>query len=480
VTCGEDIPLAGIAVDIGQVTAVTDQGGMYRRRVPADITFDVEVKGSRNEGISASPVSVGPISQNQTLVHDIVVSPCPTSIEAQMVECDSVPIGGVLEILTDKGVTLYSSTTGRFFVPVPAGKGFVLEGRSIAGLVVPSRSIQPLTSGTVFRAGALRACGNSSLEMLDIEIPDLNDSDGGAVAMNFDGTSLAAVFGDAVYVYDATTGKQRWMAETPPLMRSVSAIRFVSNESLVAVTGFFGTAFFNASTGQLSRQVSASGIQFVTSNGESVYVLADSARRRTIIEYDAMSGAQKRVLPSGLEDMNGTLLGLQGDDHAIMQQYSPSAFITVNLKTGSVVKAFRYESAPGAQATPAYLSASGKVAMILRKDAGSGSSVGSTVVDLVSETEISRVPFGTESPFTRFAISPDDATYVFIEGIKPDHAYIYDLRTLDLQRRLPWTPLESTDRPSFFSFSGNGSRVVAMQNGYEAKRAIQARIYTLK
>ncbi|MBU3679501.1 MAG: hypothetical protein FGM32_07835, partial [Candidatus Kapabacteria bacterium] len=127
VTCGENIPLAGIVVDIGQVHVVTDQDGVYRRRVPADITFDVEVKGSRNEGVSSSPLTVGPISENQTLQKDIVVSSCPTLLQAQIVGCDDKPVGGFVQVITPNGVKIASSTTGKFVMTVPGGTALTLE-----------------------------------------------------------------------------------------------------------------------------------------------------------------------------------------------------------------------------------------------------------------------------------------------------------------------------------------------------------------
>jgi WD40 repeat protein len=476
VTCGEDIPLGGIAVDIGQVTAVTDQDGMYRRRVPADITFDVEVKGSRNEGISASAVTVGPIAENQTLVKDIVVSPCPTLLQAQIVDCDSIPVGGVLEIVTDEGVKLHTSTTGKFLVSVPAGKSLLLEGYSMKGLAFTSKTVQPVVANTPVDVGNLTACGNQSFELLDIVFPDNNVIEG--IAMNTDGSLLAVVTTSTIYVFDAVNGDRRWVAPITSHMSDVRSVRFVAGDSRLVVSGFFGTAIFDAANGQLIQQIDDDGDQFITSNGQSVYVLSHSDRRRTFIEFDANTGAPKRVFPSNLSDMNGMFIGLQGDDRAVLQQISPSAFITMNLVTGEIERTYRFDSTLTSATKPAILSPSGKIAMLLGRGSGLSTRDTMTAIDLVSEKMIAHIPNSV------FAVSPDDTQLIARSGhvFNDGPAFVYDLQTMGLRRRLAWTSPDFDIRPSIITFSGDGSRVAGVSLGSLDGRLtnICVRVYTLK
>jgi WD40 repeat protein len=455
VTCGANVPLAGIVVDIGQVSVVTDQDGMYKRRVPADIAFDVVVKGSRNEGISSSSVTVGPIAQDQTLKHDIAVAPCPTLLEAQIVDCDNNPVGGFLQVITPSSVKIASSTTGRVLVTVPAGVALTIEGYSTEGRIIPSTPIAPITAGLQFNAGNLQACSGVATDYLDIMLPD-----GEApryVAMNLDGSRAAVVTQSNVHMYDATTGTLLWKVATQGTTSYPTGLTFVAGDKRLALLTYKGTTVFDAVTGQNIAQVVASGRQFITANGASVYTLLDSTPNGDLAEYDAMTGVQRRVLSLGLSSQKGNFLGLQGNDRAIIQSYTPSAILTIDLASGSVLRTYKGEGDTAGVSEASSLSPSGNVAMLYARSSGtSGGQL--TAVDLVSGKVISRIQTSTSI----LAISSDDEQYVSRAYTSGAATTLSTLRTQQLLRVLPWSAASQSDYISGCAFSGDGSRLVGI------------------
>ena len=458
VTCGENLPLAGIVVEIGQVSAITDQDGMFRRRVPADVAFDVQVNGARNEGIALAPITVGPIAENQTLSRDIVVSPCPTMIEAQMVDCNDAPIGGFLQVITTTGVKVGSSTTGRILVTVPAGVALTLEGYSIDGRTITSTPVAPVTVGTIYNAGTLKACGGAETPYLDITLPD--NQQPRAMAMNNDGSRVAIVTQQSVVVYDASTGAQQWIVPLSIATQWPLGLRFVANGQRLALTSNKGTTMFDAATGQTTASIVAYGPQFVTPDGTSVYVMPDSLTEKSLVEYDAQTGLLRRTLPINSQLGGGrSFMGLQGNGHAVMWGYSPAAIITVDLTDGSVVRTFSGLGDSTTIAEAGTLSPSGKVLVMVGRNGTSGG--GSLFVDLLTGTEISKITTGASI----FAISPDDDQFVSRGYTQGAPITLSALRTQQLLRVLPWSTAAQTDYPSGFSFSADMSKLAGITAG---------------
>jgi WD40 repeat protein len=447
---------------------------MYRRRVPADFTFNVEVKGSRNEGISASPVSVGPISQNQTLRKDIVVSSCPTLLQAQIVGCDDKPVGGFVQVITPTGVKIASSTTGKILVTVPGGTVLTLEGYSTEGLAFASTPVAAIAAGTIFDAGNLKACNGVTTQYLDIPMPDGEIAQ--LVALNGDGSRVAVRTNKGLHMYDAATGTKQWTAS-----RGGSSIRFVANGQRAALSSNSGTTVLDASTGQAVGGVIASGQQHITADGSSVYVAADTSggafTAGSIVEYDATSGVMRRIITPQTKQFN--FIGLQGDNFAIIQRYSPGAILTIDLSTGNVVRTYDGSSDSTTVSESAALSPSGKT-IILYGRGSSGTSGGLTAVDLLTGTIISRI----QTQAQIMAISWDDAEYVsrmYTQGAMPT---LMALRTQQLKRVLPWNAQSQSDMPTAFTFSGDGSRLAGLASGGvntpPGTGNSRVRVYTLK
>ncbi len=484
VTCGENIPLAGIVVDVGQVFVVTDQDGMYRRRVPADFAFDVQVRASRNEGISSTPVTVGPIAENQTFRKNIVVSPCPTLLEAQMVGCNDAPIGGFLQVITPTGVKVASSTTGKIRVTVPAGVALTLEGSSTAGRTITSTPVAPIAAGALFNVGNLKACGGVETTFTEFSLPYTGaDRYEQFTALNADGSRLAVAAPERgiigppqmVYVFDAANGTEIWSAIVSSPSGNLSALRFVAGGRQVAASTNRTTTIFDAVTGQVASTIVAKGRHHVTSDGATVYVMPDSGvTSSTIHEYDASTGTLRREITLSVPYGKGlNFMGMQGA-LAVVQTYSPAEIHTVELAAGTIVRTFTGLADTSGTSTlgeAANLSPSGKVVVLSGRRGASGSST--SFVDLITGTEIS-----TTSGASVLAISSDDAQFVSRAYTTGAPVALVELRTQKLQRILPIGV--ETRYPAGFSFSADGSKLAGVTSGGNRDDGSKVRVYQVR
>ena len=460
VTCGENLPLTGIVVDIGQVSVITDQDGMYRRRVPADFAFDVQVKAARNEGISCVPVTVAPIAENQTKRQDLLVSPCPTLLEAQFVDCNDAPIGGFLQVITPTGVKVASSSTGKVRVTVPGGVALTLEGYSTAGRTITSTPVAPIAAGALYDAGNLKACSGVETTFTEFALP--SNQAARFAALNADGSRVAVVTQTTVFAFDASTGMQLWSAAIQGTQQYVTSTRFVGSDQRIAVSSNKETVIYDASTGQVASKVTAQGRHQVTSDGSKVYVLTDSSNGTRIDEFSVSSGSLLRSVSLSMPNSSNGLnfMGMQGDALALMQTYSPMAIHTVDLATGTSIRAFTgTNDTTDALGETAMISPSGKVIVTLgaRGTSGSGQS---KFVDLISGTVISSITSGASV----LAISYADDEYVGRAYTSGAPVITATLKTQQLQRILP-TGTSPTDYASGFSFSADGSRLVGITSG---------------
>lgn len=481
VTCGENTPLAGIVVDIGQVSVITDQDGMYRRRVPADVAFDVSVKGARNEGISAAPSTVGPIAENQTFRKDIVVSPCPTLLQVQMIDCNDAPIGGFLQVITPTGVKVASSTTGKIVVTVPAGVALTLEGYSTDGRTITSTPVAPIAAGALFDAGNLKACGGVETKFTELSLP--NGQSARYVALNTTGSRVAVVTQNTVFAYDASTGSQLWSSAIQGTQQYPTSVRFVAGDQRIALSTNKSTTLYDATNGQVTSTVTVNGRHQVTSDGLTVFVLpSDTPAVSRIDEYDVATGTQRRQVTLAVPLGKGlNFMGMQGDALAIVQTYSPMAIYTVDLASGATVRSYTGtldSSGTSTLGEAATLSPSGRVIVTSGRRGSSGS--GQTAfVDLVTGTDISTISTGASV----FSISHDDAQFVSRAYTASAPVTLTELRTQKLQRILPIG--SATDYPSAFSFSADGTKLAGVtgsnsQGGTPANGGSKVRVYQVR
>lgn len=475
VTCGDNKPLPGIVVRIGQVQAITNEDGMYHRRVPADLVFDVEVVAAQNNGISASPTNVGPIAQDQTLRHDVLVSPCPTVLEATMVDCNDQPIGGALQVTTPTSVIIIGSSNGTFRAIVPSGTPLTLDGYSFDARSITTTNVGPIAVGTAYNAGTLKACSGEETSYLDVTLPE--GETGFRVALNADGSKAVVVTQISVLCYDVTTQSLLWrlpLAGEDALFDAQP--RFVANDTRIAVLLKSGTTIVDVATGQVVAKITERGAQYVTPNGASIYVLPDTSAQGTpkLIEYDGLTGAERRTVTLTATQSYMRFLGLQGNGVAVLEAYNPMAIYLYDLSTGDTIRTVNFGVGRGESGL---LSPSGKVVATYLSPGGAVGSM--TFVDLMNGTVISRA----NGNATRvLAISPDDAEFVNLDN----HVGLpmtKDVATQSPRRLLPWIGGANSNYPMGFAYSGDNNKLGALSSektNDPIGTSTVLRIYTLR
>jgi protocatechuate 3,4-dioxygenase beta subunit len=476
VTCGDNMPLPGIVVRIGQVQAITNEDGMYHRRVPADVAFDVEVVAPQNNGISAAPTNVGPIAQDQTLRHDVLVSPCPTVLEASMVDCNDQPIGGVLQITTPTGSFTAASSTGAFRAIVPSGTALTLDGFSFDARSITTTNVAPIAVGTTYNAGTLKACSGEETSYLDIKLPEGETP--WQVTLNADGSKAAVITQGLLLLYDVNSGSEVWRVPTSTSSAVYSAkLSFVAADARIALSLSSGTTIFDASTGATITQITQRGAQFVTPNGASIYVLPDSAQQATskLVEFDGLTGAERRTVTLSAPQPYMRFLGLQGNGVAVLEAYSPMAIYLYDLSTGDTIRTVNFGAGRGESGM---LSPSGKVVATYLSPGGPVGVM--TFVDLTSGAVLSQM---NGNGARVLAISADDAEFVSSEYGSVGLPSIKDVATQSVRRRLPWLGGASENYPMSFGYSGDSKKLGTLTgektNDPILKRSI-LRIYTLR
>jgi len=300
------------------------------------------------------------------------------------------------------------------------------------------------------------------------------------VAMSADGALAAVITQSNVRVYDVSTGAKRWTSAIQGTVTYPTGLTFVANDQRVAVLTSKGTTVFDAASGQTTAQITVSGRQFITPDGASVYVKRDSATTNELVEYDATSGAQRRVVSINAQIQQGMFLGLQGNDRAVLISYSPRAVLTVDLATGDVVRSYDGVNDSTTVSEAGTLSPSGKVLLIYGRGSSGSNSGEVQAVDLVAGTIVSRMPTSSSV----YAISYDDEQYVsraYTQGAPPT---LMNLRTQQLLRVLPWTAASQSDTPTNFAFSANGTRLAGISangaNGQPSGGNSRIRVFTLQ
>jgi hypothetical protein len=152
------LPLPGITLKIGQVTALTDASGNYTRNVPAGIEFQVSIEASQNFGISAPPVSVGPISAgNNHTLPDFTVA-CYPVITGNFKGCSGEQLTGIVSAKWDNRIqTAVPNTGAGFRMTVAPNKTATIRFVSSTGQIKDT-VIQTPAAPVTMDMGEIRLC----------------------------------------------------------------------------------------------------------------------------------------------------------------------------------------------------------------------------------------------------------------------------------------------------------------------------------
>jgi protocatechuate 3,4-dioxygenase beta subunit len=476
VTCGDNMPLPGIVVRIGQVQAITNEDGMYHRRVPADVVFDVEVDAASNMGMSSAAVTIGPIAQDQKLRHDVLVSPCPPVLEVTMVDCNDQPIGGVLQIRTSFGTFISASSTGMYQAIVPSGVEVTLDGYSFDARSITRIDVAPIEAGTTKDLGVVKACSGELASYVDCKLQ--GGEKGLRVALNADGSKAAVLTPTMLLMYDVGSGTEEWRVSTSPnSLADSKVLTFVAEGRRVALAHKAGTTIVDATSGVTIAQTTLFGQQYVTPNGASIYVqpMSSGDGLPLLIEIDGLSGNQRRTITLASPQPSMNFIGLQGNDVAVFESRVPGSVHLYDLTNGDKIRSIPL---PGAVLRGAgSLSPTGRT--VIAHEATGDERVSMSFVDLVTGSQISRT---SSLSGLVMAVSPDDSQYILLDYSAP-LPMVKDVRTHTVRTLLPHQGASSANDPIQFGYSSDSRRIGTLIVGASTKNLLHRdvlRIYTLR
>lgn len=409
VRCAANRLVPHVLVTIGQVSAMTDENGYFKRRVPADVVFTIEVDPSRNNGMSATPFAISGIAENATETVDLMASPCPTVLEGTLVDCNDKPIGGFIQVMSTLGAQMASTTTGTFRMNVPSGEILKVTAFSIDAQSSSETPVSAIVTGDVFNMGTIQACGGTQTTYLDIPLG--NTTRPSAMAYLDNGATLAVLDMASVKFYTAATGalvRTLDVSNGTPNTYAGSRIMFSADGSVMLVGGPYSTTqVFQVASGTLLSKITDPGTGFLTADGKFVITMDSSG---AVSKFDVSTGQISRTysLPKGTYN----LLGLQGGGaRFVVSSYLPSvAFIVWDAVTDSKVLEIPLTAT---RETSGNLSPDGTVVgTIVPGTNQQGSAI--EFYDLVNGTKISTIVPGTPtaSSMVPSAFSPDNTVYV--------------------------------------------------------------------
>jgi len=472
VRCAANRPVPHVLVTIGQVSAMTDENGLYKRRVPADFAFTIEVDPLRNNGMSATPFAVSGITENATQMVDVMVSPCPTMLEGTLVDCNNKPIGGFVQVMSTLGAQMASTSNGTFRMNVPGGEILNVTAFSVDAQSSVQKSVAAIAVGDVFNMGALQACSGVQTTYLDIPVGSASAT---AMAYVDNGATIAVLDMSAVKFFNASTGalmRTIDVANGTPSTYSGSRLMFSADETVMMIGGPYSkTQVFQTASGTLLCKITDPGSGYLTADGKFVITMDSSGAAST---FDVATGQIVKTfsLPAGAYNM----LGLQGGGaRFVISRYSPSAaFVVWDVATDSNVLEIPFTYS---RETSGSLSPDGTVMGTLKPGVNLKGGL-LEFFNLVSGALISSITANDPSTYPAMpsSISPNNATYVGItfgtsNASMPTIRKVSDGSTV---RILPIPALNAYG--SAFTFAPDGTHLASF---YSTQKEGIIRIYNL-
>lgn len=486
VTCGDASPLSGVVVTVGQAKVITDEDGVYRRRIPAGTSISVGIDAGDNLGVAVPARSIGPVAADQRVTQDINVAPCPTIYAAQLVDCSDRPSGGIIRLSYATGIpfgggnTIVSaSVRGDFRIIVPADKDLYALGVLFDGAMAEPWIQPAIPSNTSSEVAVKRACDVADPPFVDVRLPNIYDAIQ-AIDINADGTSVAAVSAGFLYLVDISTGSVLWKAPvTDNLSRGMCYCRFVANEERVVVVSSAGqgAAVYDRQTGQVLA-ASSEAIAFTSADGSSFLSHNRGGNGADIVvrRYD---GRTTQLLKEHhIPNSSGTVevLGLLGNDIIVTFDHTTLKVNLYDLRTGAFVRSVALQKSWDGRR---YLSRSGRM---LATDMAPGmQNQGIGVYDL----QEGRLLVSSEAlPVGTVTFSPDDQLMFRAQTLEPYHTRIEVASTLEVRRELrPMVQMHTYNAVTAFSGRGEYFAFVVQdafaRDPLTGKRRFSVRIYDL-
>ncbi len=345
VTCGENTPLTGLPVRVGQRRAITDDQGVYRARVPADVAFTVEVNDTLLD-ISTPAVPVSGIAEGSTRTLDIN-APCPASVTVRILDCNDQPTSGIVYLNSPGSRVIVATTTGNAVtLVVPKGRPFTLSGHTYDGRTFDDVDVPALTAGQQYNAGDVRACSGVVTPFVDVPLPGFQGVTG--MALSSDGSMVVVVSrGGAqstVRAVTVATGATRWELTMPMPGQGndnypTAALRFVASDTRIGIVWRGGCAVLDAATGTVIREFSeASSVFDVSADGQRLLALRTPGDRLTT--YAVESGAELGTVTLATPVAMATSMRATSDGLVTIQSFRQRVadYIIVDPATGAIVR----------------------------------------------------------------------------------------------------------------------------------------------
>ncbi len=465
VLCSNE-PVPGVVVRIGQSEVMTDENGEYERRVPRDITFEVSVDPAKNWGTQTSaPITVGPVSAQQTVTVDIPVSPCPAYVTGTLVDCNGNPAEGVVQAVGSDSYGYVVVRNGEYKVRVEPGVNLTVNALGYNSAISDPQTLAPVGSGETFAMGSIELCPQNAITFLDIdlEMPYATD-----MAVSPDGTLLAIGHPNGVRVVNALNG-----LILTDLAMDYPGIRYLSfsndgskllgsNDSVQSTNP--STFVWSTSSWQEIRSFSAAASAIFMPDGSSILGIAEN---QDIVQYDIATGNE--VSRYDLPLMINALVGTRANGaQFIVYGYDNNQSTQVvvwDRSTNSQALSFPF----GNNVYPwdVQLSADGSVMFTISWNA-------LLFHNTATGQEINNVPI-TEQRSSGLAISPDGTRYagqVNDKGAAMPPA-IYNAGNGSLVRLLP------SPSAVYFGAFGYDSDASVLAGLYNNDNAAQVRVWQL-
>ncbi|MDP2362516.1 MAG: carboxypeptidase-like regulatory domain-containing protein [Ignavibacteria bacterium] len=152
------LPVPGISVKIGQAGAITGSDGKFERRVPANTAFEVQVLGTRNFGLTSTPVSVPALSEGSTRDVGTLTVQCPVYVKG-IIKCGAdIKFGQVVISWAGGYNSQYTEADGKFNLATDVGKNAEVSIYTFDGKYKTMNITTPTVRGEVRDLGVIEVC----------------------------------------------------------------------------------------------------------------------------------------------------------------------------------------------------------------------------------------------------------------------------------------------------------------------------------
>jgi len=152
------LPVPGINVKVGQAGTYTGSDGTFERRVPASTTFEVQVLGTNNFGLTSQAVSVPALSEGTTNDVGTLNVDCPVYVTG-IIKCGTdIKFGQVVISWAGGYNTQYTDAEGKFKIATDVGKDAEVSIYTLDGNYKTINITTPSVRGETKDLGVIEVC----------------------------------------------------------------------------------------------------------------------------------------------------------------------------------------------------------------------------------------------------------------------------------------------------------------------------------